>query len=78
MGRMAAVIVCHCSGVNDRQIRAAVRSGASTRREVARACGSAGEGCGTCMREIDALIVEERDSDERGSEMLDGGLLAAG
>ena len=72
------MIVCHCSGANDRQIRTAVRSGASTRREVARACGSAGEGCGTCVREIDALIVEERDFDERGPETFDGRLLAAG
>jgi len=72
------VIVCQCSGVNDRQIRAAVRSGASTRVEVSRACGSAGDGCGSCVREIDALIVEERESEERRPERLDGGLLAAG
>ncbi len=72
------MIVCHCSGVNERQIRAAVRSGASTRCDVARACGSAGEGCGGCLREIDGLIVDERDSDERATEPFDGGLLAAG
>jgi len=72
------VIVCQCTGVNDRQIRAAVRSGASTRVEVSRACASAGDGCGGCVREIDALIADERESEERSPDLLDGGLLAAG
>jgi bacterioferritin-associated ferredoxin len=53
------VIVCHCRAVNDRAIREVVRSGASTCREVARAC-HAGRICGGCRPAIAALIDEER------------------
>jgi len=53
------VIICHCRAVNDRAIREVVRSGASTCREVARAC-HAGRICGGCRPAIAALIDEER------------------
>ena len=53
------MIVCHCRAVSDRAIREVVRSGASTCREVARAC-HAGRMCGGCRPTIAALIDEER------------------
>ena len=53
------MIVCHCRAVTDRAIREVVRSGASTCREVARAC-HAGRMCGGCRPAIAALIDEER------------------
>jgi bacterioferritin-associated ferredoxin len=53
------VIVCHCRAVSDRAIREAVRSGAFTCREVARAC-HAGRVCGGCRPAVAALIDEEK------------------
>ena len=53
------MIVCHCRAVTDRAIREVVRGGASTCREVARAC-HAGRMCGGCRPAIAALIEEER------------------
>jgi bacterioferritin-associated ferredoxin len=53
------VIVCHCRAVSDRAIREVVRGGASTCREVARACHAGGI-CGGCRPTIAALIDEER------------------
>ncbi|MCH2185946.1 (2Fe-2S)-binding protein [Myxococcota bacterium] len=52
------MMVCHCNGVSDRAIRQAVRNGASTRSEVARACG-AGSRCGGCLRTVSELIRHE-------------------
>jgi bacterioferritin-associated ferredoxin len=40
-------ILCHCEGVNDREIDAAVAAGARCVGSIAEACG-AGRGCGTC------------------------------
>jgi bacterioferritin-associated ferredoxin len=56
---MRAVIVCHCSGVSDREIRSAVREGARTCREVARAC-AAGRMCGGCRPAIRRLLEIEQ------------------
>jgi bacterioferritin-associated ferredoxin len=52
------VIVCHCRGVTDRAIREAVRDGARTLRQVARAC-DAGARCGGCRPAIAELIDDE-------------------
>ncbi len=49
------MIVCHCEAVSDRQIRKAVRKGASTMDEVAEACG-VGAGCGGCLPEVERLV----------------------
>lgn len=54
-----AVIVCHCRRVTDRHIRQAVRQGACTLGEVARAC-QAGGSCGGCAPAIDAILRAER------------------
>ena len=40
-------ILCHCEGVRDREIEAAVVGGADSVEAVTAACG-AGRGCGTC------------------------------
>ncbi len=53
-----AVIVCHCHGVSDRAIRAAVQEGARTCRQVARAC-HAGRACGGCRPVIHEIIERE-------------------
>lgn len=58
------MIVCHCQGVTDRAIRRAVREGASTRRQVARAC-RAGTGCGGCRLAIHAILESEARASER-------------
>ena len=52
------MVVCHCEGVTDREIRRAVRDGALTRRGVARAC-AAGRTCGGCLPVIDKIIDAE-------------------
>jgi bacterioferritin-associated ferredoxin len=61
---LTLVIVCHCRGVTDRAIRRAVRQGASTRRQVAQACG-AGAGCGGCRISVQKILESEDRSSER-------------
>jgi bacterioferritin-associated ferredoxin len=53
-----AMIVCHCHGVSDRTIRRAVRAGAATQGQVARACG-AGAGCGGCVEIVREIVLSE-------------------
>jgi bacterioferritin-associated ferredoxin len=52
------LIVCHCQGVSDRSIREAVREGARTVGQVARAC-RAGRMCGGCRPAICEIISRE-------------------
>lgn len=52
------MLICHCNGISDRAIRHAVRNGAETPAEVARACG-AGSGCGGCLKAVNQLIHTE-------------------
>jgi bacterioferritin-associated ferredoxin len=54
------VIVCHCKGVSDRAIRKAVRGGACTHRDVARAC-QAGSHCGGCVDAVSEILNSERN-----------------
>ena len=58
------MIVCHCQGVSDRSIRQAVREGACTVRQVARAC-RAGRMCGGCRPVISEIIAAEVTVSER-------------
>ena len=53
--RIAIMLVCHCKGLTDREVRRAIRAGACTQREVARECG-AGSICGGCRPLIDELL----------------------
>lgn len=52
------MVVCHCHAVRCREIRRAVREGARTRCEVARACGAT-RGCGGCRPAVEAILREE-------------------
>ena len=52
------MLVCHCLGVHERQIRRAIADGASDLGGVARVC-EAGSGCGDCVRQIRRIIQEE-------------------
>ena len=56
------MIVCHCKGLSDAAIREAVRDGARSFRQVARACG-AGRKCGGCRPIIRELIDIECESE---------------
>ena len=51
------MIVCHCNGISDQEIRRTVREGASSLGEVARACG-AGTCCGGCHQAVDQIVTE--------------------
>ena len=51
------MIVCSCRGVNDRKIRKAVETGASTIEEVGESC-AAGTRCGGCWPVLADLISE--------------------
>jgi bacterioferritin-associated ferredoxin len=53
------MIVCHCHGVTDREIRASVQSGARTCADVADSCG-AGSGCGGCSSLVAEIVQGER------------------
>ena len=56
------MIVCHCKGLTDRDIRRAVREGAMDRTSVTRVC-RAGSDCGGCRPLIDEIIDKsERDA----------------
>jgi bacterioferritin-associated ferredoxin len=64
------MIVCHCLGVSEREIRSAVRGGASTRREVARSCG-AGSRCSGCVPLVAKIVrAELRAIDNENVELL--------
>ena len=54
------MIVCQCKGVTERQIRRAVRDGATGRDDVIVAC-LAGSSCGGCVPMIDSIIETESD-----------------
>lgn len=49
------MIVCHCRGVSDREIVAAVAEGATSLDEVGMACG-AGAHCGGCRGHVQELL----------------------
>jgi bacterioferritin-associated ferredoxin len=49
------MLVCHCKGVSERDLRCAIEAGARTQRELVRECG-AGSVCGGCRPLIDELL----------------------
>ncbi len=51
------MLVCHCRGVSDRQIKRAVKNGACSLRDVARETG-AGMRCGGCRTTVAAVFQE--------------------
>jgi bacterioferritin-associated ferredoxin len=53
------MIVCHCHGVTDRQIRACIQNGACSPDDVAEHCG-ASTGCGGCSQLVAEIVHGER------------------
>ena len=53
------MIVCHCHGVTDREIRACVQKGACSTDDVADHCG-ASTGCGGCASLVAEIVHGER------------------
>ena len=51
------MLVCHCRGITDRQIRRVVKDGVESAREVARATG-AGMRCGGCRSNVKKVVNE--------------------
>lgn len=62
------MLVCHCRGVSDRQIKRAVKNGACTLREVARETG-AGMRCGGCRSNVAQVVQEALQSELRPSSV---------
>ena len=63
------MIVCHCKGITEREIRSAVREGATTHRQVGRAC-QAGRSCGGCHPVIREIIEDEHEPRARAFDEL--------
>ncbi|RIK93780.1 MAG: 2Fe-2S ferredoxin [Proteobacteria bacterium] len=61
------MIVCHCRSATDREIRRAVREGATSLREVSAHCGAA-SGCGGCAEAVVEIIGAELGSVPRSVE----------
>jgi bacterioferritin-associated ferredoxin len=51
------VLICHCKGTTDRDIRAAAGPGRACSAEIERRCG-AGTACGGCRPAIEAILAE--------------------
>jgi bacterioferritin-associated ferredoxin len=55
------MIVCHCRGVTDRDIRRCVRAGETTVCAVSQACG-ASTGCGGCRPLVNKIVEAELEA----------------
>lgn len=49
--------VCHCHGINDKQIKAAVEAGAETLRDLHRELG-VGKTCGRCLPQARRVLEQ--------------------
>lgn len=67
--RMDAMLVCHCRGVSDRQIKRAVKNGACSLRDVARATG-AGMRCGGCRENVAQVVQDALQSEFHPSSVV--------
>ncbi|MFP6665239.1 MAG: (2Fe-2S)-binding protein [Deltaproteobacteria bacterium] len=65
------MVVCLCQGISEKRVRAAIRTGASTRKQVTKAC-RAGGGCGGCHEVIKDLIRDEQATAPRSPERASG------
>jgi bacterioferritin-associated ferredoxin len=65
----SAMIVCVCNAVSDRQIRAAVKGGAASLRDLTRDLG-VGTCCGKCLPEAKAALSASLDACESGPHMF--------
>ena len=57
LGRLTAVMVCHCEAVNDVAIRAEIADGALDPETLASRCG-AGARCGGCLTVVEQLLAQ--------------------
>jgi bacterioferritin-associated ferredoxin len=57
------MIVCHCRGVTDREIRRCVRAGEMTVGAVSEACGAA-TGCGGCKPLVRKIVEAECEAQQ--------------
>ncbi len=57
------MFVCLCNGVTSQVVAEAVEAGATTTKQVAKACGAGAE-CGRCRRTVRA-IIDAADPAER-------------
>jgi nitrite reductase (NADH) large subunit len=55
------MIVCHCRGVSDREIRRCVRAGETSVGAVSQACGAA-TGCGGCKPLVGKIVEAELEA----------------
>jgi nitrite reductase (NADH) large subunit len=55
------MIVCHCRGVSDREIRRCVRAGETSVGAVSAACGAA-TGCGGCKPLVGKIVESELEA----------------
>jgi bacterioferritin-associated ferredoxin len=58
------MIVCHCMGVSDREIRRCVRAGGCSVNAVSEACGAA-SGCGGCRPAVSKIVESEMEAHRR-------------
>ena len=62
--------ICHCRGVTDREIRAAIHDGASTIADLSRMCDAGGR-CRGCWPALTELLAEiDHDPEDRLVSML--------
>lgn len=69
-----AMIVCHCRGITDRDVRCAIREGARDIRAVTRACGASLE-CGGCRPQVRKILRAELESETRFLPVLQAALI---
>jgi bacterioferritin-associated ferredoxin len=71
------MIVCHCTGITDRDIRSLVRQGrANTVSEIGRDC-SAGLGCGGCRLAVEQIVQIVRQEERSRTEAVPTALVPA-
>jgi len=61
------MLICHCKGLRDRDVRCAVAQGARSAGQVLSACG-AGSICGGCLPLIAEVIAEAQAGGQGGPE----------
>ncbi|MCC6433963.1 MAG: (2Fe-2S)-binding protein [Acidimicrobiales bacterium] len=50
------MLVCHCRGISEREVRRALAGGASCREDITERCGAGGD-CGGCLPLLDELAA---------------------
>jgi len=51
------MILCVCRGISDRHVVEAIQRGARTVDDITRSCPGAGAQCGSCRRDLEALLT---------------------